>query len=132
MRILIISFLGLFLFLSVPEYSAQYRDSFSEKKKKKKIKKRNKSGLFSSVKPWFKKGRDPFRNIKSPKGLVGLGSDPFSPKKRGKYKPSGIDKDSFNYKQRRRALSDKYNKEYVKNKSSKSRQRHYKLKMKYG
>jgi hypothetical protein len=132
MRFLIIFFLGLFTFCVVSDSTAQYRDSFAEKKKSRRIKKGNKKGLFSSVRPFLKKERDPFRNVKSPKGLVGLGSDPFAPRKRGKYKPSGVDKDSFNYKQRRRALSDKYNKEYVKNKSIKSRQKHYKLKMKYG
>tara|TARA_B100001287_G_scaffold275789_1_gene284444 strand:+ start:2405 stop:2803 length:399 start_codon:yes stop_codon:yes gene_type:complete len=132
MRTITILFLGFFLFVSLNESNAQYRDAFAEKKKSRRIKKRNKRGLFSSVRPFMRKERDPFRNISSPKGLVGLGSDPFAPKKRVKYKPTGVDKDSFNYKQRRRSLSDKYNKQYVKNKSLKSRQKHYKLKMKYG
>ena len=132
MRAVIILLLGLFLICSVNDSNAQYRDAFAEKKKSTRIKKRNKRGLFSSAKPFMRKERDPFRNINSPKGLVGLGNDPFAPKKRVKYKPTGVDKDSFNYKQRRRSISDKYNKQYVKNKSIKSRQKHYKLKMKYG
>ena len=39
--------------------------------------------------------------------------------------------DSFSYRQRKRAIKDKYNKEYVKKKAMKSREKHYKLKMKY-
>ncbi len=132
MRIFIYLFFGLFFIVMHCEVNAQYRDAFAEKKKSRRIKKRNKRGLFSPARPSAKKEKDPFRNINSPKGLVGLGNDPFAPSKRPKYKPTGVDKDSFNYKQRRRATIDKYNKQYVKNKSLKSRQRHFKLKMKYG
>ena len=46
-------------------------------------------------------------------------------------KPTGVDSDSFSYRQRKRAIKDKYNKEYVKKKAMKSREKHYKLKMKY-
>jgi len=132
MRIFVYLFFGLFFIIMHCEANAQYRDAFAEKKKSRRIKKRNKKGLFSLVRSSAKKEKDSFRNINSPKGLVGLGDDPFAPSKKPKYKPTGVDKDSFNYKQRRRAIIDKYNKQYVKNKSLKSRQRHYKLKMKYG
>ena len=47
-------------------------------------------------------------------------------------KPSGVDSDSFNYRQRKRAIKEKYNKDYVKKKAMKSRKKQYKLKMKYG
>jgi len=112
---------------------AQYRDPFTEKTKRNKIKKRNKKGLFTPFKSGlFRKDKDPFRDINSPKGLVGLGSDPFTASGKSKYKPSGVDPDSFSYKQRKRAIKEKYNKEYVKKKAMKSREKRYKLKMKYG
>ena len=110
---------------------AQYRDPFSEKSKRSTIKKRNKRGLTSSLKTSPKKLRDPFRNIHDPKGLVGLGNDPFNSSGNMRSKPSGVDSDSFSYRQRKRAIKDKYNKEYVKKKAMKSREKHYKLKMKY-
>ena len=122
---------GLF-FVSI-DCMAQYRDPFSEKSKRSTIKKRNKRGLTSSLKTSPKKLRDPFRNINDPKakGLVGLGNDPFNSSGNMRSKPSGVDSDSFSYRQRKRAIKDKYNKEYVKKKSMKSREKHYKLKMKY-
>ena len=112
---------------------SQYRDPFTEKTKRNKIKKRNNKGLFTPFKSGIsRKEKDPFRNINSPKGLVGLGSDPFSSGGKSKYKPTGVDSDSFSYKQRKRAIKEKYNKEYVKKKAMKSREKRYKLKMKYG
>lgn len=123
-------FFGL-LFVS-NDYVAQYRDSFSEKTKRTKIKKRNKRGLISSIKTNPKKLRDPFRNIHDPKGLVGLGNDPFSSSVNMRSKPSGVDPDSFNNKQRKRAFKEKYNKDYVNKKAKKSRKKRYKLKMKRG
>lgn len=125
-----ISILCGFLFVST-ECMAQYRDPFSEKSKRSTIKKRNKRGLTSSLKSSQKKLKDPFRNIHNPKGLVGLGSDPFNSSGNMRSKPSGVDSDSFSYRQRKRAIKDKYNKEYVKKKAMKSREKHYKLKMKY-
>ena len=122
-------FCGLF-FVSI-DCMAQYRDPFSEKSKRSTIKKRNKRGLTSSLKSSQKKLKDPFRNIHNPKGLVGLGSDPFNSSGNMRSKPSGVDSDSFSYRQRKRAIKDKYNKEYVKKKAMKSREKHYKLKMKY-
>ena len=125
-----ISILCGFLFVST-ECMAQYRDPFSEKSKRSTIKKRNKRGLTSSLKTSPKKLRDPFRNIHDPTGLVGLGNDPFNSSGNMRSKPSGVDSDSFSYRQRKRAIKDKYNKEYVKKKAMKSREKHYKLKMKY-
>ena len=120
---------GLF-FLPI-DFSAQYRDPFSEKSSKTKIKKRNKKGLFAGFKKNPTKLKDPFRNIHEPKGLVGLNNDPFNSSGNMRQKPSGVDGDSFSYRQRKRAIKDKYNKEYVKKKAMKSREKHYKLKMKY-
>ena len=110
---------------------AQYRDPFSEKSKRSTINKRNKKGLTYSMKTNSKKLRDPFRNIHDPKGSVGLGNDPFSSSGNMRSKPSGVNSNSFSYRQRKRAIKDKYNKEYVKKKAMKSREKHYKLKMKY-
>jgi hypothetical protein len=131
--IILKSFLLLFFIALIQESPAQYRDSFSSKKKYQKISKKNKKGLFSSDRfVSVKKEKDPFRNINSSKGLVGLDKDPFSSSIKNKYKPTGVSSDSFNYRQRKRAIREKYNNEYVKNKSYKSRVKHYRLKMKYG
>ena len=46
-------------------------------------------------------------------------------------KPTFEDTDKYKNRQRKRAIKDKYNKEYVKKKAMKSREKHYKLKMKY-
>ena len=119
------------LFFISNDSIAQYRDPFSEKSKRSTIKKRNKKGLTSSKKTSSKKLRDPFRNIHDPKGLVGLRNDPFNSSGNMRSKPTGVDSDSFSYRQRKRAIKDKYNKEYVKKKAMKSREKHYKLKMKY-
>ncbi len=130
MKVLLFS---LILIFSFNDSYSQYRDAFSEKKKTKKIKKHNKNGLFSSFTAKSpKKELSPFWSIKSSKGLIGLSSDPFTNKGRSKYKPTGVDPDSFSYKQQKRAIKEKYNREYVKRKSMKSRQKRYKLKMKYG
>lgn len=123
-------FCGLLFFSN--DYVAQYRDPFTVKSKRSNIKKRNKKALTSSLKTNPKKLRDPFRNIHDPKGLVGLGNDPFSSSVNMRSKPSGVDPDSFNNKQRKRAIKEKYNKDYVKKKAMKSRKKQYKLKMKYG
>ena len=125
--------LSISLIFSFTDYFSQYRDAFSEKKKSKKIKKGNKNGLFSSFTAKSpRKERNPFGIVRTPKGLVGLSNDPFSPKGRSRYKPTGIDSDSFSYKQQKRAIKEKYNNEYVRKKSVKSREKRYKLKMSYG
>ena len=106
-------------FLGVMESNAQYRDPFSEKVKKKRIKKKNNKGLFSNNRTKNKKiknGDDPFVSNYDNKGVIGLNADPFSSKGRSKYKPTGIDKKSFNNKQRKKAYDKKYN---VKNKRTK-------------
>ena len=116
MRFNALIFISIFcgLLFASNNYVAQYRDAFSEKSKRTKIKKRNKRGLISSIKTNPKKLKDPFRNIHDPKGLVGLGNDPFSSSVNMKSKPSGVDSDSFNKRQRKRAFNEKYNKDYVK------------------
>ena len=125
-RILLI---GLF-FLPI-DFSAQYRDPFSSKSNKtKRLRNEIKKGYLLDLKE-PKKLKDPFRNIHDPKGLVGLNNDPFNSSGNMRQKPSGVDGDSFSYRQRKRAIKDKYNKEYVKKKAMKSREKHYKLKMKY-
>ena len=113
--------ISLFLcsFIGVKESYAQYRDPFSEKVKKKRIKKKNGKGLFTgnrSKNKKLKKGNDPFVASYENKGLIGLSSDPFSSKGRSKYKPSGVDKKSFSKKHRKKAYDRKYN---VKNKRAK-------------
>ena len=107
----------------VNPFRKNLKDQLSRKEKKK--------GLTSSKKTNSKKLRDPFRNIHDPKGLVGLRNDPFNSSGNMRSKPTGVDSDSFSYRQRKRAIKDKYNKEYVKKKAMKSREKHYKLKMKY-
>ena len=84
---------GLF-FLPI-DFSAQYRDPFSEKSSKTKIKKRNKKGLFAGFKKNPTKLKDPFRNIHNPKGLVGLNNDPFNSSGNMRQTPSGVDGDCF-------------------------------------
>ena len=119
--------------ISSSSLNAQYRDAFSEKKKRQKIKKNNKKGLSTPFRNKFTgRMKDPFNAIRAPKGTIGLGNDPFSNDGRTKYKPTGIDSESFSYRQRRRAIEDKYNKDKVKRKAYKSRLKHYKFKMKYG
>ena len=105
--------------IGVKDYSAQYRDPFSEKVKKKRIKKKNGKGLFTNNKKRNKKlknGNDPFVAKYDNKGVIGLNSDPFSSKGRSKYKPTGVDEKSFSKKQRKKAYDRKYN---VKNKRNK-------------
>ena len=117
-KYLIIS-LFFYFFTGVEEYHAQYRDPFSEKVKKKRIKKKNGKGLFTNNKSKNKKlknGNDPFVANYDNKGVIGLNSDPFTSKGRSKYKPSGVDKKSFSKKQRKKAYDKKYN---VKNKRTK-------------
>ena len=85
--IILKSFLLTFFILLIHGSQAQFRDSFSSKKKFQKIIKNNNKGLFSSKKSVsVKKEKDPFRNINSPKGLVGLDKDPFSSSIKSKYK----------------------------------------------
>ena len=130
-KVLLISIILIFSFND--SYS-QYRDAFSEKKRTTKIKKGNKNGLFSSFTAKSpRKEMNPFWSVRTSKGLVGLSSDPFSSNNaRSKYKPTGVDPDSFSEKQQKRAIKEKYNIEYVRKKSMKSREKRYKFKMKYG
>jgi len=114
----------------------QYRDPFAEKAKKKKIKKRNKTGLFGDKnysKTKLKKGSNPFSssyNKDIQKGVIGLGSNPFSSNGRKKYKPTGVDKGSFNYKMKRRAFNKRYNRNRAKE-AIKSRNNYFRIHYKY-
>jgi hypothetical protein len=116
--------------------TSQYRDSFANRGKNKKYKKNNKKGLFdfsftdkSKVK---NKGKgDPFSKSHSEKVIIGLYSDPFSSSGRRKYKPTGVNKDSFNYKQTRRAHRLKYDRKKFNKQVVKSRSNYFKIHYKY-
>ena len=115
--------------------TAQYRDPFTSKKKTFRVKKNNSKGLFSlgnKTNNYAIKHKNPFDALKFPKGTVGLSVDPFFYGNKSSYKPSGIDKDSFSYSQRKRAIRDKYDKSKVKKAAQKSREQHFKLQYKYG
>ena len=124
--------------LTVFSYSTvqgQYRDPFSSKKQSHRVKKNNKKGLFSmgnKTNNYAIKQRNPFDALKFPKGTVGMGSDPFLYGNKSSYRPTGVDKDSFSYSQRKRAIRDKYDKTKVKKAAQKSRENHFKLQYKYG
>jgi len=94
------------------DFYGQYRDPFSEKTHKKRLKKNNKKGLFVNKKNRnrkLKKGSDPFISNYDQKGTIGLDSDPFKSNRKSKYKPTGVDKDSFSKKQRKKTKKRKYN-----------------------
>ena len=57
---------------------------------------------------------------------------PFISGNKSSYRPTGVDKDSFSYSQRKRAIRDKYDKTKVKKAAQKSRENHFKLQYKYG
>ena len=110
-KYLIISLIFCSFFKNTDLYS-QYRDPFSEKVQKKRVKKNNKRGLFVNKRNRnikLKKGSDPFISNYDQKGTVGLDSDPFKSNRKSKYKPTGVDKDSFSKKQRNKTTKRKYN-----------------------
>jgi len=116
--------------------NSQYRDPFSKKGKDKKFKKNNKKGLFdfsfTDKSKKKKKGKgDPFSSNRGEKAVIGIHSDPFSSSGRKKYKPTGVDKDSFNYKQSRRNHRRKYDRKKFKKQVVKSRTNYYKIHYKY-
>ena len=113
-RFLHIDFIN-FLFLSYGDIIAQYRDPFSEKRRRPSIKKNNNLGLLHS-KTFFKRQNDSFTNYRRQNGIIGIDDDPFKITGRNKFKPTGIEEDSFTSKQRNLALSNKYNKTLVKKK----------------
>ena len=78
------------------------------------------------------KKKNPFAFLKVPKGTIGIGNDTFYYGNKSSYKPSGVDKDSFSYQQRKRAIREKYDKAKVKKAAQKSREKHFKLQYKYG
>ena len=107
---------------------SQYRDPFSEKRKKISIKKNNHLGLLAS-KSLLKKQNDSFSNLKGQNGIIGIDHDPFKISGKNKLKPTGIEEDSFTKKQRKLAIINKYNKELVRKKALKSRKKYMKRQM---
>lgn len=126
--ILYISTLIFFFFFSTNNLYSQYRDPFSEKRKKTYIKKNNHRGLLA-YKAFFKKQNDSFSNLKSQNGIIGIDNDPFKISGKNKFKPTGIEEDSFTKKQRKLAIMNRYNKELVKKKAKKSRKKYMKRQM---
>ena len=118
----------LIFFFSINNLYSQYRDPFSEKRKKTYIKKNNHRGLLAS-KAFFKKQNDSFSNLKSQNGITGIDNDPFKISGKNKFKPTGIEEDSFTKKQRKLAIMNRYNKELVKKKAKKSRKKYMKRQM---
>ena len=116
-------------FLSNTDLIVQYRDPFSEKRRRPSIKKNNNLGLLHA-KTFFKRQNDSFTNHRRQNGIIGIDNDPFKITGRNKFKPTGIEEDSFTSKQRNLAIVNKYNKTLVKKKAFKSRRKHRKHLMK--
>ena len=126
-RLLVIIFF-FFSFIGMNEFHGQYRDPFASKSSRKKIKSNNKKGLFTNNKgrnKKLKKGKDPFSATPKQKGAIGIFDDPFESKGKTKYKPTGVDKKSFNKKARRRAYNKKYNVNNIKSKQAQKSQNKY-------
>ena len=119
----------IFFFLFYSNIISQYRDPFSEKRKRPSIKKNNNLGLLYS-KTFIKRQNDSFTNYKRQNGIIGIDNDPFKITGKNKFKPTGIEEDSFTSKQRNLAIRNKYNKNLVKKKALKSRRKHQKHQMK--
>lgn len=119
----------IFFFLFYGNIISQYRDPFSEKRRRPSIKKNNNLGLLYS-KTFFKRQNDSFTNYKRQNGIIGIDNDPFKITGKNKFKPTGIEEDSFTSKQRNLAIRNKYNKKLVKKKALKSRRKHQKHQMK--
>ena len=119
----------IFFFLFYGDIISQYRDPFSEKRRRPSIKKNNNLGLLHA-KTFFKKQKDSFTNYRRQNGIIGIDNDPFQITGRNKFKPTGIEEDSFTSKQRNLAISNRYNKTLVKKKALKSRRKYQKHQMK--
>ena len=119
----------IFFFLFYGNIISQYRDPFSEKRRRPSIKKNNNLGLLYS-KTFFKRKNDSFTNYKRQNGIIGIDNDPFKITGKNKFKATGIEEDSFTSKQRNLAIRNKYNKNLVKKKALKSRRKHQKHQMK--
>ena len=119
----------IFFFLFYGNIISQYRDPFSEKRRRPSIKKNNNFGLLYS-KTFIKRQNDSFTNYKRQNGIIGIDNDPFKISGKNKFKPTGIEEDSFTSKQRNLAIRNKYNKKLVKKKALKSRRKHQKHQMK--
>ena len=75
-----------------------------------------------------KRQKDSFVNIKKNNGIIGLDHDPFKFKGNLYYKPTGIEEDSFTTKHRKMAYSNKYDKESLKKKALRSRNKYIRKK----
>lgn len=123
-------FVSFFLFFFQKQnLISQYRDPFTEKRKGINIKKRNKIGLIYAAKSLFsKRQKDSFVNVKKNNGIIGINHDPFKFNEKKTYKPTGIEEDSFTLKHRKMAYSNKYDKDRLKKKALKSREKYMKKK----
>jgi|TARA_B100000965_G_C19267454_1_gene615805 hypothetical protein len=119
----------IFFLLFYGNIISQYRDPFSEKRRRPSIKKNNNLGLLHA-KTFIKRQNDSFTNYKRQNGIIGIDNDPFKITGKNKFKPTGIEEDSFTNKQRNLAIRNKYNKNLVKKKALKSRRKHQKHQMK--
>ena len=119
----------IFFFLFYGDIISQYRDPFSEKRRRPSIKKNNNLGLLHA-KTFFKKQKDSFTNYRRQNGIIGIDNDPFKITGRNKFKPTGIEEDSFTSKQRNLAITNRYDKTLVKKKALKSRRKYQKHQMK--
>jgi len=109
---------------------AQYRDPFTEKTKKpKKIKKKNNRGLLYS-KNILKKRKDNFINSRKQNGIIGIEDDPFPINTKTRYKPSGVDEDTYTSRHRKLVLRNRFDREFLKKESVKSRKKYMKRKIK--
>tara|TARA_B110001452_G_scaffold163501_1_gene136314 strand:- start:334 stop:741 length:408 start_codon:yes stop_codon:yes gene_type:complete len=131
-RIFYIFIFFIFIFSAKQNIISQYRDPFTVKKTRKKIKKNNKRGLLHSAKSYLsKKQKDSFSNVKKNNGLIGLGYDPFKREQKLNFKHSGIEKDSFTTEHRKMAARNRYDKVNLRKIAFKSREKYMKNKIKH-
>ena len=131
-RIFYIFIFFIFFFSAKQNIISQYKDPFTVKKTRNKIKKNNKRGLLYSAKSYLsKKQKDSFSNVKKNNGLIGLGHDPFKREEKLNFKQSGVEKDSFTTEHRKMAARNRYDKVNLKKVAFKSREKYMKNKIKH-
>ena len=84
--------------------------------------------IYATKSLFSKKQKDSFVNIKKSNGIIGLDHDPFKFKGNRYYKPTGIEEDSFTTKHRKLAYRNKYDKESLKKKAHKRRNKYMRKK----
>ena len=77
---------------------------------------------------FLKNKRTHLLTLKKNNGIIGLDHDPFKFKGNRYYKPTGIEEDSFTTKHRKMAYSNKYDKESLKKKAIRSRNKYMRKK----